>query len=70
MSLPEDSPYCDVGVDFTGKEGDVALLFHWFRIDEIEGVRLYPTFLRTALSALPDSPVHVIHVDQPEELAK
>ena len=40
MSLAEDSPYRDVGVDFTGQEGDVTLLFHWFRIDEIEGARL------------------------------
>ena len=67
MALPVDSPYRDVGVDFTGQEGDVTLLFHWFRIDEIEGVRLHPTFLRTALGALPDSPVHIIHVDQPDE---
>ncbi len=67
MSLPEGSPYRDVGVDFTGKEGDVTLLFHWFRIDEIERVRIYPTFLRTALGALPDSPVHVIHIDEPDE---
>jgi ADP-ribose pyrophosphatase YjhB (NUDIX family) len=66
MSLPEESPYRDVGVDFTGQEGDVTLLFHWFPIDEIERVRLYPTFLRTALGTLPDCPVHVIHVDQPD----
>ncbi len=66
MSLPEESPYRDVGVDFTGQEGDVTLLFHWFPIDEIDGVRLYPTFLRTALGALLDCPVHVIHVDQPD----
>ena len=65
MALPDDSPFREVGTDFTGKEGDVALRFHWFRVDEIEGVRLLPAFLRTALSsALPDSPVHVIHVDQ------
>jgi len=63
MSLPDDSPFRSVKTDFTGKEGDVTLLFHWFRIDEIEGVRLIPAFLRTALSALPDSPVHVINVD-------
>jgi ADP-ribose pyrophosphatase YjhB (NUDIX family) len=67
MSLPEDSPFRDVGVDFTGQEGDVTLLYHWVPIDEIERVRLYPTFLRTALSALPDSTVHVFHVDQPDQ---
>ena len=67
MSLPEESPYRNAGMDFTGQEGDVTLLFHWFRIDEIERVRLLPTFLRNALGALPDSPVHVIHVDQPDQ---
>jgi hypothetical protein len=67
MALPDDSPFRDVGTDFTGKEGDVTLHFHWFRVDEIEGVRLLPAFLRTALSALPESPVHVIHVDQPDQ---
>ena len=67
MSLPKDSPYRDVEVDFAGHEGNVTLLFHWFCIDEIERVRLLPTFLRTALGALPDFPVHVIHVDQPDQ---
>ena len=67
MSLPEESPYRDVGMDFTGQEGDVTLLFSWFQIEEIERIRLLPTFLRNALGALPDSPVHVIHVDQPDQ---
>ena len=67
MSLPRDSPFRDVGTDFSGKEGDVTLLFHWFRIDEIEGVRLLPSFLGTALSDLPNSPVHVIQVDLPDQ---
>ena len=69
MKLPEDSPFRNVGVDFTGQEGEITLLFHWFPIDQIDTVRLYPTFLRTALKALPDSPVHIIHVDDPKELA-
>jgi ADP-ribose pyrophosphatase YjhB (NUDIX family) len=64
MSLAENSPFRHVGTDFTGNEGDATLLFHWFRFDEIERVDLRPTFLRSALGALPDSPVHVIHVDQ------
>ena len=67
MSLPRDSPFRDVGTDFTGTEGNVTLLFHWFRIDEIEGVRLLPSFLRSALRDLPNSPVHVIHVDQRDQ---
>lgn len=69
MSLPADSPYHDVGADFTGREGEITLHFRWFPIAEIERVRLLPTFLRSALGALPDAPVHVFHVDHPEELA-
>jgi ADP-ribose pyrophosphatase YjhB (NUDIX family) len=69
MSLPEDSPYRDIGVDFTGREGEITLLFHWFPLDQIDGVRLLPTFLRTALNALPEYPVHIVHVDSPEESA-
>jgi len=66
MSLPEDSPFRDVGTDFTGQEEDVTLLFRWCRIDEIERIRLYPMFLRTALGALPDSLVHIIDFEQPD----
>lgn len=69
MSLPENSPYRDVGVDFTGSEGEITLLFHWFPVDQIDGVRLYPTFLRNALKALPEVPVHVVHVDSSEQPA-
>jgi 8-oxo-dGTP pyrophosphatase MutT (NUDIX family) len=67
IALAEDSPFRDLSTDFTGHEGDVTLLFHWFRIDELERVRLHPTFLKSALAALPDSPVHIIHVDQPDQ---
>ena len=63
MSLPEDSPYRDVEVDFTGREGEITLLFHWFPIDQIAGVRLLPAFLTTELKALPEFPVHIVHED-------
>jgi hypothetical protein len=63
MSLPEDSPYRDVEADFTGREGEITLLFHWFPIDQIAGVRLLPAFLTAELKALPEFPVHIVHED-------
>ena len=67
MSLPKDSPYRDIGMDFTGQEGEITLFFHWVRLSQIDSVRLYPTFLRTVLKVLPDCPVHVVDIDHPAE---
>jgi ADP-ribose pyrophosphatase YjhB (NUDIX family) len=63
MSLPETSPYRDVRMDFEGQEGEITLFFHWFPIDQIDGIHLHPTFLRNALTAIPEFPVHVTHID-------
>ena len=63
MSLPEISPYRDGRMDFEGQEGEITLFFHWFPIDLIDGVHLRPTFLRTALTAIPEFPIHVTHID-------
>lgn len=37
-----------------GSEPSARLFFKWFRIDDLEGVRLYPPFFRTALSNIPN----------------
>lgn len=69
MSLPEDSPYREIGADFTGREGEITLHFRWFPIDRIQDVNLRPSFLQTALGDLPKTPVHVVHVDPEHEAA-
>jgi ADP-ribose pyrophosphatase YjhB (NUDIX family) len=61
IALPEDSAYRDVTSDFIGREGEIALLFHWFPLARLAEIDLYPTFLKTALTNLPEAPVHVIH---------
>lgn len=46
---------------FYGDEEGLQLLFRWVRLDELEGLRLYPTFLKTALRELPETPQHLIY---------
>lgn len=43
-----------------GIECDKALEFRWFRVDELRGVNLHPSFLRTALAAPPAGVRHII----------
>lgn len=63
MTLPETASQNDVRRDFIGFEGEVPILFRWFPVEHLAEVPLYPTFLRTALSELPEHPVHLIHHD-------
>jgi hypothetical protein len=64
MSVPPDTPLlqqpetCGYEVD-----GDLRLIFRWFSLDALPGLRLYPTHLREGLRALPETTVHVIHRD-------
>jgi 8-oxo-dGTP pyrophosphatase MutT (NUDIX family) len=49
------------GAPFYGDEEGLRLIFVWHPLQKLETCRLYPTFLRTALRALPQSTQHVIH---------
>jgi ADP-ribose pyrophosphatase YjhB (NUDIX family) len=64
VSLPDDSPAYQAQEPWTGTEVDgTVLLFRWFRLDELELVNLLPSFLRTALAALPAGIEYVVHRD-------
>jgi ADP-ribose pyrophosphatase YjhB (NUDIX family) len=63
MDLGLDYPHYDPEETFYGTEEGLRLIFRWFPVDELEDVPLYPTFLRTALKALPASTQHVVHKD-------
>ncbi len=49
--------------EFPGDDEGVKLLFKWFPVEELEGVPLFPTFLRQALKAIPLTTEHVVHRD-------
>lgn len=66
MTLPETVPSPHAQPEFTGAEGDKVLLFRWFPLAEVEGLRLFPAYFRQALRELPTFPVHVVHHDVDE----
>lgn len=45
---------------FHGDDFGMPLIFRWARVDELEELRFYPSFLKTALRELPETAQHVI----------
>ncbi|MDQ3927565.1 MAG: NUDIX hydrolase [Chloroflexota bacterium] len=45
---------------FYSDDFGLPLIFRWVRIDELEGMQFYPSFLKTALKELPETTQHVI----------
>lgn len=65
MSFPPGCPLYSKPV-FEGDGEGIRLIFQWHLVDRLESVRLFPTFLRTALKSIPDGVVHVVHTDVDE----
>jgi ADP-ribose pyrophosphatase YjhB (NUDIX family) len=63
ITLPPDSAILQKEV-FKGIEAGTDLTFRWFSTDELADLPIYPSFLKTGLKELPDTPRHVIHHDE------
>lgn len=63
MHLSPGSPFYSKHEPFRGNEEGLELIFQWHRIDILEAVRLFPSFLRVALQSPPESTMHVVHTD-------
>ena len=56
-----------IGIEDTGHDGlPLKLIFRWFPLDRLAGERIYPTFLRERLRALPATVEHIVHIDPSE----
>ena len=66
MRLPPDCKYIVEPGPFKGWEETIELTFQWFphRPEVLSSLPLFPSFLRTALQTLPESPQHVVHYDK------
>ena len=62
--LPKDSPFFDLDHDHAGVERGHDLVLHWFKLDALPDVALFPAFLRTAMQQIPDSPRHIVRTDR------
>ena len=45
--------------EFFGEEGE-RLIYQWVPLSQLEKIKLYPEFIRTSLSELPDAPQHLV----------
>ena len=63
MHLPVDSLLRDV-IEFEGYEGSLGIVFRWFPLETLSNVRIYPSFLREGLKALPAHITHVVITDR------
>ena len=61
VSLPDDSPLHKLVEPFTKVEEGLVLTFQWFKLDELEGLTIFPSFLALALTALPETIQHIVH---------
>ncbi len=48
---------------FEGHEGHHVLTFQWFPLDDLDQIRILPSFLPQALRELPSEARHVVHID-------
>ena len=66
MRLPATCQYLVEPGPFEGEDGGVKLIFQWFPLEPevLASLPLLPSFLQTALQALPESVQHVVHYDE------
>ena len=63
MEIPIKFYPSSSNTSFKGREGNLELIFKWFRIDQLKDIRLYPSFLRSKLRDIKSYPEHIIHID-------
>jgi ADP-ribose pyrophosphatase YjhB (NUDIX family) len=64
VTPPAGAPQLDLNKEFYGiEENGTQLIFRWHRLDTLATLNLEPSFLRTALNALPTSITHIVQRD-------
>ena len=63
-SIPADSPAYRAEGTFLGYEADGTRLLHeWHSVHELDGLRLFPSFLKAGLRSLPAETQYIVHRD-------
>ena len=66
VSLPEDAHIKAHTEPFEGDENGDPIIFEWHPIDDLESSALHPSFLRKAVSQLPQETQYITHRDEEE----
>ncbi len=64
LVAPLDAPHlADLERTIHTVDGRYEVIFRWFKLDDLDSVRLFPAFLPAAVRALPLTPTHVVLID-------
>ena len=63
MEFPKDTRFTELD-SFQGDEEGFKFIFKWHRLDELERIRVLPSFLQTELKNIPDAIKHIVHKDE------
>jgi ADP-ribose pyrophosphatase YjhB (NUDIX family) len=64
LTADKSLPIFRKDVEHAGDEFGKRLIYKWFRLEDLPGLRIYPTFLKERLQQLPPTPLHLVHVDE------
>ena len=64
MNFASDSSVLLANGPFFALEGQTRMVFQWFPLEDLDRLKLYPSFLIQRLRALPEHPVHVLVDDR------
>lgn len=62
ISFPASSPFPRERRPFTTMDGPARLSFAWHPLSALDGLRMYPPFLRQHLRELPQTPTHILDI--------
>jgi 8-oxo-dGTP pyrophosphatase MutT (NUDIX family) len=62
MELPENSALFELD-EFFGEDDGLTLTHRWYGMEELDNIILHPSFLKTSLQNIPDTPMHIVHKD-------
>lgn len=65
ITLPRGFHSLGTGASFRGIEDDIHLIFRWYRLGDLEKIRVEPAFLRRRLCAIPEDIEHIVQRDDP-----
>lgn len=66
LSADKTLPIYRKDIEHRGTEMGQTLIYKWFPLRDLPGVRLFPTFLREKLQRLPEHTEHIVHWDDEE----
>jgi hypothetical protein len=62
VTIPDAAPFLSF-TEFSCEDNGLEISFKWFAMEDIDQLQLYPSFLKTGLKDIPETPVHLVHRD-------